>query len=121
MDRTGLDEAAARRRMEEIDRGRREFVEQFFHHDCNDPHLYDLTINVDHFGTAGAAAQISRGPRTIDAMAKEPHVRSFAHCCSNRFGETGIAVPSFWANSETRYSSSIHRRWINSASKRPCV
>ena len=58
MDRTGLDEAAARRRMEEIDRGRREFVEQFFHHDCNDPHLYDLTINVDHFGTAGAAAQI---------------------------------------------------------------
>lgn len=58
MDRTGLGEAAARRQMEEIDRGRREFVERFFHHDSTDPHLYDLVINVDRFGTAGAVELI---------------------------------------------------------------
>ena len=45
---------------------------------------------------------------------------TFDHCCSNRFGETGIDVPSFWAKSETRYSSSIQRYWINSGSASHC-
>ena len=58
MERTGLDKTAARRRISEIDRGRREFVERFFHHDSSDPHLYDLVINVDRFGTTGTAAAI---------------------------------------------------------------
>ena len=49
------------------------------------------------------------------------HVRTLAHCCSKRFGETGIAVPSFWAKSETRYSSNIHRSCRSSVSKMPCA
>ena len=44
--------------MEETDRGRREFIERFFHHDINDPRLYDLVINVERCGLAGAADQI---------------------------------------------------------------
>lgn len=46
----GLDAAAARRWMEEIDGGRREFVERFFHRDINDPHLYDLVLNAGQIG-----------------------------------------------------------------------
>jgi hypothetical protein len=58
VERTGLDKTAAQRRMSEIDRGRRQFVERFFHHDSTDSHLYDLVINIDRFGTSGAAAAI---------------------------------------------------------------
>ena len=36
----------------------REFVERFFHHDINDLHLYDLVINTERLGLAGAAEQI---------------------------------------------------------------
>ncbi len=45
---------------------------------------------------------------------------TFDHCCSRRFAETGIDVPNFWAKSETRYSSSIQRYWINSGSASQC-
>lgn len=56
--REGLSATAARRFIEDIDRGRREFVRRFFHHDIDDPHLYDLVINVEHIGPVGAANQI---------------------------------------------------------------
>lgn len=56
--RHNLSAAKARALMAELDNGRRQFIEQFFHHDVADPHFYDLVINVDHLGTAGAAAQI---------------------------------------------------------------
>ena len=63
------------------------------------------------------AAQLARSGLS-GAWRRPVHTRSsLAHCCSNRFGETGIAVPSFWAKSETRYSSSIQRRRSNSGSK----
>ncbi len=42
----------------ETDEGRREFVQRFFHHDINDPLLYDLVINVQHMGMAKAVEQI---------------------------------------------------------------
>jgi cytidylate kinase len=45
-------------RIRRTDRGRREFVQRFFHHDVGDPHLYDLVINVERFGPAGVADQI---------------------------------------------------------------
>jgi cytidylate kinase len=48
----------ARRLMLEIDRGRREFVERYFHRDINDPHLYDLVINVEHTDISAAVEQI---------------------------------------------------------------
>jgi hypothetical protein len=54
----GLSAAEARQRVAEVDRGRREFVARFFHHDVDDPHAYDLVLNVAHFGPAGAAERI---------------------------------------------------------------
>jgi cytidylate kinase len=44
------DEAQARRYLHEVDHGRKEFVEKFFHHDVTDPRLYDLVLYVDHLG-----------------------------------------------------------------------
>jgi cytidylate kinase len=58
IERTGVTLGAAQRRMLEIDRARREFIECIFHHDGADPHLYDLVINVEGFDTAGTLAQI---------------------------------------------------------------
>ena len=58
--------------------------------------------------------------RRSGSIRQPVHACTFAHCCSSRFGETGIAVPSFWAKSETRYSSSIHRKCSNSGSTMPC-
>ena len=54
----GMTEVAARQFIHEVDEGRREFVERFFHHDLADPHLYDLVINVDRCGPQGAADEI---------------------------------------------------------------
>ena len=54
----GINEADARRHIAEVDEGRRQFVEQFFHHDLTDPHLYDLVINVERCGKAAAVEQI---------------------------------------------------------------
>ncbi len=53
-----LSEADARRYMQEVDRGRREFVQRFFHHDITDPHLYDLVINTEGLGIEGSAEEI---------------------------------------------------------------
>lgn len=52
MERMGMNEAEAERRITEIDKGRREFVDRFFHHDITDPHLYDMVINVERCGQA---------------------------------------------------------------------
>ena len=71
MQRDKLSAAAARRTIEETDSGRREFVERYFHHDIDDPHLYDLVINVEHLGTAGAVDHI------IMAL-RQRHVESVA-------------------------------------------
>jgi hypothetical protein len=45
----------------------------------------------------------------IQALLAATQLPTLAHCRSRRTAETGTAVPSFWANSETRYSSSIQR------------
>ena len=60
---TGMSEAAARQFITETDRGRRDFVERFFHRDIAGPHLYDLVINVEHLGSAGAAECIAAAYR----------------------------------------------------------
>jgi cytidylate kinase len=46
---------AARKFVEETDRGRADFIQRFFRQDIGDPRLYDLVVNVEHFGLAGAA------------------------------------------------------------------
>jgi hypothetical protein len=58
MGRHGLGGAEAQRFITRVDRGRRQFVEQFFHRDIDDPHLYDLVINVARRGPAATAEQI---------------------------------------------------------------
>ncbi len=58
MDKAGLTKAQATRYINETDAGRRHFAECFFHHDIDDPHLYDLVINVERCGKAMAVKQI---------------------------------------------------------------
>ncbi|HUT12465.1 MAG TPA: cytidylate kinase-like family protein [Thermoguttaceae bacterium] len=58
MQEKGLDAEAARRLIENTDQNRREFVRRYFHHDVDDPHLFDLVINVERIGVPGAVAQI---------------------------------------------------------------
>lgn len=54
MEQRGVNEANARRYIAELDKGRREFVEQFFHRDITDPHYYDVVVTMDRLGAAGA-------------------------------------------------------------------
>ncbi len=58
MRRLGFTEPEAQKYMREVDLGRREFVRRFFHHDIDDPHLYDLVINAEGLGPVGAVEQI---------------------------------------------------------------
>ncbi len=58
MDKTGFTQAQARRYIKETDEGRRDFVERFFHHDIDDPHLYELVIDVERTGKAMAVKEI---------------------------------------------------------------
>jgi cytidylate kinase len=55
MEQHNLPLAKARQMMNQLDRGRRQFVRHFFHHDVDDPHIYDLVINVERFGVERTA------------------------------------------------------------------
>ncbi|HWB08924.1 MAG TPA: cytidylate kinase-like family protein [Pirellulales bacterium] len=63
----GLSPKQARDWVEQTDRDRREFVEQHFHRDPTDMHLYDLVINVEHLGIEGAARQVADAARAMFA------------------------------------------------------
>ncbi|MBN2578766.1 MAG: cytidylate kinase-like family protein [Pirellulales bacterium] len=54
MELKALKETEARCVLREIDRGRRDFVQRFFHRDVADPHLYDLVLNSQRLGIEGA-------------------------------------------------------------------
>ena len=56
--REGLSQTDASRVIEETDLGRRDFVLSYFQKDIDDPHLYDLVINVEQIGPAAAVEQI---------------------------------------------------------------
>jgi len=58
MEKYAMAATQARHFITTVDRGRREFVTRFFHHDVADPHLYDLVINVDFLGPEAAAEEI---------------------------------------------------------------
>jgi cytidylate kinase len=62
----------ARDWVEQTDRNRREFIEQHFHHDPSDMHLYDLVINVERLGIAGAARQIADMARAVFGLSSVP-------------------------------------------------
>jgi hypothetical protein len=59
MERRHLNFEEARDYVEKTDADRRAFVQQYFHHDASDPHLFDLVINVEKFGPEPAARQIT--------------------------------------------------------------
>ena len=63
MRQEGLSKAEAEQLIRRRDEGRHEFVKRYFHHDIDDPHLYDLTINVERLGTARAAEMIAEMAR----------------------------------------------------------
>jgi cytidylate kinase len=65
--RFGFEKRGALHWVRQVDRGRSEFVQRFFHRDVADPHLYDAVFNVERLGTDAVARHIvelvRRGPR----------------------------------------------------------
>jgi len=59
MERLGLTTREAERLIDETDRGRRQFAYRYFHRDIDDPHLYDIVLNVEHVGIGQAAEKIA--------------------------------------------------------------
>lgn len=53
-----IDEKQAARLIKEADEGRRHFVARYFRRNIEDPHLYDLVINVANHGSVAAANMI---------------------------------------------------------------
>ena len=58
-EREGITLKEATKKMHNMDTGRRAFVQRFFHQDIDDPHLYDLIINVERCGPKAAAECIA--------------------------------------------------------------
>jgi len=54
----GISESEARRMITEKDRGRREFVERFYHRSLDDASQYDLVLNTERLGIEGAAEHV---------------------------------------------------------------
>jgi hypothetical protein len=54
----GVSEKEAHRIIKEVDHNRAAFVARCFHRDINDPHLYDLVVNVEQHGPVAAAEAI---------------------------------------------------------------
>jgi cytidylate kinase len=50
----GLSERGAERYIDDADKGRADFVRRYFHHDVDDPSLYDLTINLERLSRDAA-------------------------------------------------------------------
>ena len=54
-DREGISIKEAKRKMRDLDGGRRDFVHRFFHQNIDDPHLYDLVVDVERLGPKATA------------------------------------------------------------------
>ena len=54
-DREGISVKEAKRKMRDVDHGRRDFVRRFFHQNIDDPHLYDLVVDVERLGPKATA------------------------------------------------------------------
>ncbi len=60
MERDGLDEKAARQRMNELDRGRASYVKSHFRADINNPDLYDMVLNISRLSPSTVAHLIAQ-------------------------------------------------------------
>jgi cytidylate kinase len=63
----GIGEKEARARMYQTDSDRAEFVRHYFRFDIDDPHIYDLVINVEHLSHDRIAEEIARFCGTWEA------------------------------------------------------
>ena len=54
----GISDKEAKKRIAEIDRGRAEFVQSYYHKDLSDPHAYDVVINYAALGESACVAII---------------------------------------------------------------
>ena len=68
MDKRHVGMREAEKFVDDTDRGRAQFVQQYFHCDVADPHLYDLVINLEHVPRDTA----------VDLIASECHRRETA-------------------------------------------
>ncbi|MFZ5829369.1 MAG: AAA family ATPase [Planctomycetota bacterium] len=72
-----LDSAKAERLMQELDRGRREFVTRYFHQGVDDPRLYDITLNSERLGIERTvrliASALADDPRFKGRLSAEAH------------------------------------------------
>lgn len=48
----------ARKKVESVDRERAHYIKYYFHKDIEDPHFYDLVINVEHYSNEQVAEMI---------------------------------------------------------------
>ena len=69
MQRANLSEVEARRHMEKVDRGRREFVQRYFHSDIADPCHYDMILNTGRLGIDVATDLILVALRSFQPVA----------------------------------------------------
>lgn len=67
----GDSEANARARIEKSDRERKEFAQEYFHKDLDDPHHYDLVLNLDRITHLTAAGAILRTMEVMHMDRKE--------------------------------------------------
>lgn len=64
----GISRAAARARVDESDRTRRDYLQSTYAADWNDPELYDLVLNTERLRTETAADVISRALRGLEGV-----------------------------------------------------
>jgi len=101
MEEHGFAEAEARRYMAEVDRGRRDFVIRFFHHDITDPHLFDLVIQADRLGAEGAAEAIVAAYRHACGAGAEAGKGARHLLCEAPFGPYRQEVPGTFSGPRT--------------------
>jgi len=80
MEKYALGEAQAKQFVTTLDRGRREFVGRFFRRDVDDPHLYDLVINVDFLGPEAAVEEILAAWQQVEARRREAPMPASPRC-----------------------------------------
>ncbi|MGD8394336.1 MAG: cytidylate kinase family protein [Candidatus Eiseniibacteriota bacterium] len=96
MERERLDSEGARRRIDEIDRQRREWTSFLYGADWLDPSLYDITINLQTLDVSGAVELAATAARRPEFATTEESARAMADLVLASRVEAALA-----ANAET--------------------
>ncbi len=65
MRRRNIDRSEAVQVIRQTDRGRSEFVKKYYRQEIEDPHLYDMLLNIERLGPSIAADQIVRAVQQV--------------------------------------------------------